>query len=66
MVAERAPGSNRAAGYFPDIAETVGSLNFEEELRQIDICALGPPPDSTLSSPLLSSRLLFSSPLSSS
>lgn len=30
------------AGYFPDIAETVGSLNFEEELRQIDICALGP------------------------
>ena len=30
------------AGYFPDIAETVGSLNFEEQLRQIDICALGP------------------------
>ena len=32
------------AGYFPDIFESVtkDSLNFEEELKQINICALGP------------------------
>jgi NAD(P)-dependent dehydrogenase (short-subunit alcohol dehydrogenase family) len=30
------------AGYFPDIHETLGNLNFAEELKQIDICALGP------------------------
>jgi NAD(P)-dependent dehydrogenase (short-subunit alcohol dehydrogenase family) len=34
------------AGYFPDIHETItdpeNPLNFEEELKQIDICAVGP------------------------
>eukprot|EP00656_Telonema_subtile_P006573 TRINITY_DN13040_c0_g1_i2.p1 TRINITY_DN13040_c0_g1~~TRINITY_DN13040_c0_g1_i2.p1 ORF type:complete len:315 (-),score=102.11 TRINITY_DN13040_c0_g1_i2:253-1197(-) len=34
------------AGYFPDLHETVtdpaNPLNFEEELKQIDVCALGP------------------------
>jgi NAD(P)-dependent dehydrogenase (short-subunit alcohol dehydrogenase family) len=34
------------AGYFPDIHETItdpkNPLNFEEELKQIDVCALGP------------------------
>lgn len=30
------------AGYFPDIFESLDNLNFEEELKQIDICALGP------------------------
>lgn len=32
------------AGYFPDIFESIteDNLNFEEELKQINICALGP------------------------
>ena len=30
------------AGYFTEKHETVGELNFEEQLSQIDICALGP------------------------
>jgi len=34
------------AGYFPNIHETItdpaNPLNFEEELKQIDVCALGP------------------------
>lgn len=30
------------AGYFYGPVETLGSLNFPEELKQIDICALGP------------------------
>jgi len=34
------------AGYFPDIHETLtdgeNPMNFEEELKQIDVCALGP------------------------
>eukprot|EP00192_Tetraselmis_astigmatica_P013389 CAMPEP_0117651912 /NCGR_PEP_ID=MMETSP0804-20121206/2346_1 /TAXON_ID=1074897 /ORGANISM="Tetraselmis astigmatica, Strain CCMP880" /LENGTH=330 /DNA_ID=CAMNT_0005457923 /DNA_START=138 /DNA_END=1130 /DNA_ORIENTATION=+ len=30
------------AGYFYEPLETIDSLNFEEELKQIDICALGP------------------------
>jgi len=31
-----------SAGYFPDIGETLGNLNFPEEIKQIDICGLGP------------------------
>ncbi len=30
------------AGYFMEAHETVETLNFDEQLRQIDICALGP------------------------
>ncbi|RYH32440.1 SDR family NAD(P)-dependent oxidoreductase [archaeon] len=30
------------AGYFYEPLETISSLNFEEELKMIDICALGP------------------------
>eukprot|EP00658_Telonema_sp_P-2_P010064 TRINITY_DN1377_c0_g1_i1.p1 TRINITY_DN1377_c0_g1~~TRINITY_DN1377_c0_g1_i1.p1 ORF type:complete len:280 (-),score=81.49 TRINITY_DN1377_c0_g1_i1:144-983(-) len=34
------------AGYFPDLHETItdpaNPLNFEEELKQIDVCAVGP------------------------
>merc|ERR1711998_21075 len=34
------------AGYFPDIHETITDpknvLRFDEELKQIDVCALGP------------------------
>ena len=30
------------AGYFYEPLETLSSLNFEEELKMIDICAIGP------------------------
>ena len=31
------------AGYFPDVADDfTGGLNFEENLKQYDICAVGP------------------------
>ena len=30
------------AGYFYGPVETLSSLNFEEELKMIDICAVGP------------------------
>lgn len=30
------------AGYFYEPVETLSSLNFEEELKMIDICAVGP------------------------
>lgn len=30
------------AGYFYEPVETLSSLNFEEQMKMIDICALGP------------------------
>ena len=30
------------AGYFYEPVEKIDSLNFEEELKMIDICAIGP------------------------
>uniref|UniRef100_A0A0G4FV05 Short-chain dehydrogenase/reductase SDR n=1 Tax=Chromera velia CCMP2878 TaxID=1169474 RepID=A0A0G4FV05_9ALVE len=30
------------AGYFTEAKETIGNMLFEEELKQIDICAVGP------------------------
>ena len=35
--------AGRCAGYFPDITDSVADgMNYEEQLKQIDICALGP------------------------
>jgi short-subunit dehydrogenase len=47
LLAEKLKGKHidiliNSAGYFYEPVEKIDSLNFEEEMKMIDICALGP------------------------